>query len=279
MSRGYKSFRILFIVTLFFCSNIFLEAFALKLPQHPNSTLIKQEFNQDKSQVFEYRSRLSQEQIFQFYREMLSYQGWQIEETAAQIGGMNVFKKGEQSLILNFPPSAERGITLYRLTLVERPQAELPLVGSEEYKKEEERFKIQEPQKLDFMPIYPGAKQITYNKSADRIWVMHLASGTYEAIRDFYLKEMPALGWKLLKNKEEEVQSSCSSCAKASLGEKASQEKPKMTSLEFAKETKKCFLYIYPKQDSAEAEEKYKKASTTQKLGDIIINVNYHESK
>ncbi len=167
---------------------------------------------------YEYRSKLSPNQILDFYETKLKSQGWsrlQVSDfpMAKQAGfSTHTFIKDDRMMVINISPFKTEDFIFYTISEGMFPS----LAGG---KQPLDIFK--EPQKLDFMPIYPGAKQVEYNKTPSGIQVGYMATGGIEAVKGFYLQNLPKYGWSNVEqediDKEEfdlsAISENCPACA------------------------------------------------------------------
>ena len=97
---------------------------APSIPSNPEAELIDKDVEKkslDGDIIYYYESPLGEERIVQFYRERLSYQGWQ--EDSYEVEGIYSFKKDNKLLILNFSPSTEEGLINYGVSLSTIPES------------------------------------------------------------------------------------------------------------------------------------------------------------
>ena len=176
-------------ITVFFTIAVFAQASGII--SHPNSEILDKSIEKGSYEIYSYRSKLPRETISNFYREMLSRQGW--EETFLSdpySTDLFYFSKDNARLSLNFNPSTDPNLVYYDIKV-----DYLNFIT----KREENIFrKVSLPQRLDFIPTYPGSEQIEVEKSSREISAVYLASGSPENVKNFYIKEMPALGWELI---------------------------------------------------------------------------------
>ncbi len=140
-----------------------------------------------------YTSDLSQAEIEEFYNEKLSRAGWDkvsmpVNEEARMVN-MVIFTKNERIVSITFLPISKlRGQTTFSVSEGTVSPPEEPLDKS--------------PQKLDFMPLYPGAEQVMFTESMAGVSAGYTSKDSIRAVIDFYKREMPLKGWALQREVE-----------------------------------------------------------------------------
>lgn len=151
-----------------------------------------------------YVAPLSFEEIKNFYRRILTSEGW--EEKSAptnQIAGQSiqsqqnavVFTKNNNSEYINIiyiPRRDPEGRTYFAIG-----QGKAPTLKD---------FANTAPAKLDFMPLYPAAKQISFKEDAEEISVSYVSQDKMSSIINFYKMNMPDYNWEL--SGEDEIERS-----------------------------------------------------------------------
>ena len=177
------------LITFNFVSSIY----ALGLPHPPDTELIEEGTGQ-------YRSLLTQGEILRFYQQKLTREGWrQVDVSLQQAFGFNSlnrtfnFVKGNDTLTLTFSPFTAEGFVFYTISAGEPSEAGGPAEAQE--LSSDDMFK--EPESLDFMPVYPGSKQIDYRRISSGIYIGYMADGEIDEVKEFYLRGMPEYGWSL----------------------------------------------------------------------------------
>ncbi|MBD3263842.1 MAG: hypothetical protein GF375_01915 [Candidatus Omnitrophica bacterium] len=89
-----------------------------EIARHPKARLISEEsVTGREKKVYVYRAPLSKEGVVRFYKEMLEYQGWQLQDGG---GGIYTFRKKDLSFILSFVYTGVKNTTKYRISLERR---------------------------------------------------------------------------------------------------------------------------------------------------------------
>lgn len=282
-----KSVIILFIMVFVVQFSAFSQFFGLS---KPNSTNLVSKTNEEiaggQFTVYQYHSSLTQSQVLQFYQDKLSIKGWSKMDLAMpEVIGKAFrdrvynFVKGGEMLVLNFSPVKAQKRIFYSISVGNSPKSKV-VGGEEEFS--EEAFK--EPKFLDFMPIYPGSKQVDYRKIPSGIQVGYMASGGIEAVKGFYLQRMPQQGWSLRDEKYirgdqydfSNIENDCPTCPKLPPGAKEMIADINMQGvfLEFKQGSKSCLINITEMGGLGEGAD-----LTSLGLGDTIITVLYYDKK
>lgn len=161
-----------------------------------------------------YESRLSAEEIKDFYLQELGRLDWrqsamyryilnsqeaaQMPQTAGFLAGNLVFEKGEEMLLVNLLPQEASGEQITRFTLSQwqnKFPAERRTAMPELLKKP----------KKEVAPVYPGAYLVSLSESEASLRARYMSEGaSVEDIAEFYKQKMSGLGWFL--ESEEPVQ-------------------------------------------------------------------------
>ena len=222
---GIFLFFLLFVLITF---NFGSKVYALGLPHPPDTESIE-------GGALQYRSLLTQSEILQFYRQELVRKGWKIIDTPLkQTPGFTFsnrafsFIKGDNALTLVFSPFTTEGFVFYTIDAAGQPETD----GSAKAEKLSLDNMFKEPESLDFMPIYPGSKQIGYSKNSSGIRAGYMVDGEIDEVKEFYLQGMPRYGWSLT--------------GQESIDGKETRIKAKVTgvTLEFKQEGKSCFITV-----------------------------------
>lgn len=274
-------FFLLFIFIIFNSVNI-SNSYSLYIPYPPNTELIN-------GGTHQHRSLLTQDKILKFYQQRLTREGWrQVDVPSQQVSGFDSlnrtfnFVKGSDTLILTFSPFTAEGFVFYTIDTGVPPEAgdlaeteELPL---------DNVFK--EPESLDFMPIFPGSKQVDYRKTSLGIHICYIANKEVEGVKGFYLQGMPEYGWSLVNQEPmdgkeynlSEIDSACPTCPKLPLEIKGIMANIEVTGviLEFKQKGKVCSVTVSKTGNLSSPEAR---GLTSLGLGDTIITVFYNEKK
>ncbi|MFH1519357.1 MAG: hypothetical protein ABIE75_02160 [Candidatus Omnitrophota bacterium] len=272
---------VFFILTSF---SGFSQIFGFPIPAKTNlSSQAEQEISGSQFTVYQYSSSLSQSEILQFYQQNLSKKGWgkldlpMLQAPGPLQGRVYNFIKGDQMLVLNFSPLKAEELIFYSISVGEFPKAQG--LGAEQG---QPLGLFEKPKSLDFMPLYPGSRQIDYRKTPSGLQAGYMASGGIEAVKGFYLQKMPQQGWSL--SNQEAIGSEqydlskvedCPTCPKIPQQAKAAMAGITMegVSLEFKQGGKACLIHL-TRMEGFEGPD-----LTSLGLGDIIITVVYHDAK
>jgi len=268
-----------FLLFVFITFNSVSNCYSLDIPCPPNTELAEEGTHQ-------YRSLLTQYKILKFYRQKLTREGWrQVDAPLQQASGFNSlnrtfnFVKGSDTLTLTFSPFTAEGFVFYTID-VESPPGVGDLAEGENPSLDD-AFK--EPEPLDFMPIYPGSKQVDYRKLSSGIQAGYMASGGIGAVKGFYLQKMPQQGWSLIDEKRiggdqydlSNIENDCPTCPKLPPDTKEMVADMNMQGvlLEFKQGGKACMVNITEMGGFEGAD------LTSVGLGDTIITVLYNDKK
>jgi len=210
-----------------------------------------------------YETALSSDKINDFYKKEMAKNGWRQEKDRFFL------KDGYLAVIVPLPGKSETGKNRFVLTLSSLPSKEDIMA---------QRKII--PDKVNFMPIYPGSVQVFLWETPTGVSGSYETESSLPEIIFFYKSGMLNYGWSLAKEtpvKTEPID--CPECKKAAGAEvKGSSDK---ASLVFRKASgDSCFIRLF--RSSIAGEE------TTSKAGDIpelsipaktIILVSYNENK
>ncbi|MBP7215887.1 MAG: hypothetical protein KBA46_01235 [Candidatus Omnitrophica bacterium] len=143
--------------------------------------------------VVMYESSLSFSQIKQFYRNELAKQGWEemVVPLSRDTSGSSVtvdvvaFMKDKKTVlnIAYLPIENDAGKTFFSVGWSQMPSYD-KLVNSE-------------PTKIDFIPFYPGAKQMMYKTIGSGVQIGYLSKDAIETIIAFYKSRMVGYGWEI----------------------------------------------------------------------------------
>ena len=147
-----------------------------------------------------YTSELSVEEVKDFYKSALTRQGWQeinlsesgqLQQQGGPTGTLNFLaflKEGKVVNVTFLPTSAFRGKTTFSMAEGKMPSSQSFLKG-----------KL--PKKLDFMPMYPGSKQVSYvSRDSGGINAGYETPDDIDTVLGFYRQNMPEYGWVLEKD-------------------------------------------------------------------------------
>ncbi|UCC95650.1 MAG: hypothetical protein JSW40_02595 [Candidatus Omnitrophota bacterium] len=136
--------------------------------------------------TYEYRSRLSKEEIVGFYKNLFISRGMK-EMSKGRSARAIAFRGPLKIEIISFLPSPEEKGTLFRR--VTQAITRLPIIPGTGFTA---------PKKLDFMPVYPGATQFIYNPyNVPMVGIGYLTKSSTQKVSDFYLNNMSSFGWTL----------------------------------------------------------------------------------
>ena len=277
---------IIFILFLFIHSIVFSQIFGLPTPS--KTKLVsknKAEIVVIQFTIYQYHSPLSQGEILQFYQDKLGAKGWSkmdlpiVQTSRVLQGRVYNFVKGDEMLVLDFSPLKVEGLIFYSISV-----GEFPKVQGAEGKLVQPLDMFKEPKIIDFMPLYPGSKQINYSKTSSGLQVGYNATGGMEAVKGFYLQSMRQKGWSLIDQRYiggdeydlSKIDSAdCPTCPKIPLEAKKAMAGINMkgVTLEFQQGSKICMINI-TEMGGFEGVD-----LTSLGLGDTIITVLYHDKK
>lgn len=158
--------------------------------QTSKSTLMGENFN-----TGIYSTNLSFSQIKAFYRETLAKQGWtesKVPADAEKKLGTEIiaFRKGQEMLnIMYMPTSTITGKTTFSIG-----KGVVPSTANITEAK-------LTPQKLNFMPLYPGLQQMSYSERPNATTVGYTTKDDITSVVTFYKSRMPGYGWMLSKDR------------------------------------------------------------------------------
>jgi len=210
----------------------------IKLPDAPKGfklpNLADSPYAPDLNKMKRYRSKLSVEELKEFYKIKLSQFGWkplEILGNLGDLGGMFGFDtdqlgaitqnslmltKNKNMLTIVFIPEGET--TRYSLSIKSMPSlndvsSQVPgLPGQDKQKPKGKRE--------TFMPLYPKATEIRYFEEFGTVNASYGIDDDAETIATFYRNNMPKYGWQLKQEKDsgqksmDEISTQCPTCPK-----------------------------------------------------------------
>lgn len=179
-----------------------------------------------------YTTSVSKEKLMAFYRQALNKDGWQ--ESSEMF-----FKKGNQALVIAISPASAKfkdGKTMFSVVQSNIPSQE-----------EMTATKKDAPDKVSFMPVYPGTRQMFLFDNP------HGASASYttdDSLKDvvfFYEAKMLNYGWTLASATPVSEKKFNSQESKiANLGQAGQFSGTTMsTELNFKRDREGCIIHIY----------------------------------
>jgi len=284
-----KSVIFLFIVVFLIQFSAFPQLFGFPTPRS-TKLISKNQENIVGTQftVYQYHSSLSQGGILQFYQNKLKAKGWskmdlpkeQMMAAAFQNRVFN-FVKGDEMLVLNFSPIKAGEFIFYSISIGKSHKVKS---GKDDQGQPLEMFK--EPESLDFMPIYPGSKQVDYREIPSGVQVGYLITEGMEVAKGFYLQKMPQYGWGFVDEHyvggnqydASNIESDCPTYPKLPIEAKEIIDNVQMKGvmLEFEQGSKSCLINIV---EISGLESASGTDLTSLSLGDTIITVLYNEKK
>ena len=171
-----------------------------------------------------YKTAMSKDRLLVFFRQLLTKDGWQESKEM-------FFKKGDRILIIAVSPAtakSKEGKTIFTVTQSNMPSREEMLATKKDI-----------PDKVSFMPIYPGARQMFLFDNP------HGASASYateDSIKDvifFYESKMLGYGWTL-QNESPVTERKYDS--KENMNVNGS---TKSVELKFTRDRENCTIHIY----------------------------------
>lgn len=283
-----KSKNILFVLLFFVSIQFSLAAFAFGLPKPHSTELVSKQqkiIAGNQLTVSQYRSKLSQTQVLDFYNKKLIQQNWiKLEIPMPGLGGgiaqglkAYSFINDDKLLVLSFSPLKAEGYVFYNIS-----EGSFPRIGQNK-KQPLDMFKA--PKKVNFMPLYPEAKQVNFSTTTTGVSAGYMASGGIEVVRGFYVQKMPHKGWKLISEQPidtsgydfAKMEEDCPTCGKIpeQAKEAMSGVKIRGANLEFKKGKETCLINITQIGMASMAGVDL----TSMGLGDTMITVVYNEGK
>jgi len=287
------------ILFLYFCTSALCFTVNAQLLEPPipfGAELIdKKENKKEQSLIYLYRSKASMEEVLEYYRGAFVQQGFK-EQKLNNTSNPDIFinNKEKTIILLVFPPSLNEQETAYSLTIGKMAET---TISKEQLASSLSNFSnnIRDPQKLDFMPVYPNAKQFEYGtwEASLSVGVAYVSHDSAEAIEKFYLDEMPSYQWDLVDREPSQgaynfsewfskiapYSQFCSKCNSSLMQDEFLGIPPltiKGSKLTFAADGKKCVITIYTFQDIIEkAQGTMYDLSFMKQYGNTIIGIVY----
>jgi len=322
MLYRYTLIVILFLLSFFLFSGSYAAWWDWgKLPQPPLTKLDRQKERNDRIDFvgsdYYYDSELSKQDILDFYRKQFKSQGYHEvnKDTRGDKKTVFIFKdKDEKKVYVLIFSVRMKGMPL-RYTLkvgqfkeysVEDVLRKAPPELAAQMKemidsyKQRQRVEIQnvhllqhleQPRRTDFMPLFPGVRQIEYNewKAPPSISTGYLTPVDANEVISFYIERMPSYGW-LLKSREDHTgrytidqwfpmiaprSKFCPSCGAIPV------EVPPLqihgATLTFSSGKKKCIVTVHTFDDAVELSYNHPyDLSAMEQYGSTIIGVVYY---
>lgn len=291
--------QILFLFSLIFIYCFSTQAQVFIRPVKPYSTelISKDEKKREKdlSVLYNYTSQLDKEDILDFYREIFLSEG--LEETSVS-ESVFTFKSLYKYVAIIFVPSLKGKKIDYYLAIIAMNKKAIQEFESNKAYSGRSKFsptiRVTQPKKINFMPVFPRAKQLEYvNWEKARpplISIGYLSRRSSAEVIGFYLNKMPSFGWTLTKREPHDgtysvsewlpkiapVSSFCTSC-EGSLPAEVPLLKIKGETLTFAKGNKKCILTVHTFADIVKLSVgTVYDLSVVRKNGNTVIGVVYY---
>ncbi len=226
---------------------------------------------------YEYRSKLSKEEITSFYRTLFLTQG--MKENPATKDTL-VFAKFPQKIVTITFSSDPDGQVRFMFTKSEFTK--MQIVPTQDFKS---------PQTLDFMPTYTQSQQFVYNTFYyPMIGIAYLSRSQPDDVAGFYTKRMSSFGWQLASDTPQQgtydlfawirvidpFTKAIPMLQVTGYQELAPPLKLRGRTLTFKQEGKSCTITIYKFEDIiAKAQGTAWDASPFQQYGDTVIAVYY----
>jgi len=269
-----------FLLFIFIIFNSVSNSYSLDISHPPNTELAERGTRQ-------YRSLLTQDKILKFYRQELTREGWrQVNAPLQQAYGVNSlnrtfnFGKGSDTLVLTFSPFTAEGFVFYTIDIGSLSEVG-DLAGDENSSLDNAP---KEPEPLDFMPIFPGSKQVDRRRSSSGSHIGYMVSGEIDEVKEFYLEGMPGYGWNFVGQENiggkgydlAGIGSTCPTCPKMPLQIEEPLANVETTGvvLEFKNGDKTCSVAVSKIGNFSLSEARH---LTSVGLGDIIITVIYND--
>lgn len=201
------SFFVLFLcfLTLNFIlmqsNSVFAEEYPL-----PNDAVLKLEkaipVGPTTSIVRSYSTMLNKDQIMRFFQKELLKLGWQ-EQYTKGLG----YVKGDKIisvLVLSGKPHPNDKKTYFSVVYATKLSDEMMKASQKDT-----------PDNLNFMPVYPGSKQLLLWDNANGVMGTYSVDAPIEKVAAYFKNKMPSYGWKLVFEKPvSEKSGDCPSCKK-----------------------------------------------------------------
>ncbi|MFA6358477.1 MAG: hypothetical protein WCY09_07470 [Candidatus Omnitrophota bacterium] len=203
---GFKlklEFVVLIFLVYFFAPTLSAAELSIPVPENALKVL-ERNVDMGSTMVFSniYETTLNQKKAYASYKKQLLGEGWKEEQG-------NAFIKDRYVLIVTFFPSLKKGTkTKFSVALAQSPIE----------KKPDTTRKIK-PDKLIFMPLYPGSVQLMFWDMSSGLMTKYETEDDIRNVVFFYKSGMLNYGWSLYKEtpvKTQTIDSSCPSCAKLS---------------------------------------------------------------
>ena len=258
---------------------------------HPPRTELVSEKTWDKesslSKYYKFSSQLSKEEIRDFYRDLFFAQGFKEnkEITGSEYlkdynkdGKMLAFSKGlmETVIITIYYYNEEKELTSYMLSDTKI-----------KYVFDLSAESLKEPQTIKDMPVNSKVKQIgPSGKDSEnkQVSYFYLGAGKVKDHIDFYQKQMPSFGWRLVSDQPRQGRYNffaAMSTDSSQLPKPAEDLFPGVNvnvegvTLTFKKQDKQCAIAINQLKDSAEVlkQNKVVNPDFSKRQGDIVISL------
>ncbi|MDD5070463.1 MAG: hypothetical protein PHV17_07010 [Candidatus Omnitrophica bacterium] len=180
-----------FVIGFFILFCIQSNSFSIDLYSTPGVTVSKQRVNNSERKettIYTINSKLSKKQLIDKYFSLFSSQGWTIITAKDYKKDRFTFQKPPLEsafLVISSYVDGECEISLSKsITLPTLPIKTFKTV----------------PHKIEFMPLYPGAKEYgLFSNPNGKKSVVYLVGGELEKVHEFYLKKAPSYQWTLVR--------------------------------------------------------------------------------
>ncbi len=203
--------KLILIVFFLFCLNIILAPICLIFASEesypiPNDAILKLEktvpMGPSSMIVRSYSTMLNKEQIQNFFRKELLKAGWE-EKFKSGLA----FVKGDKIvcvMVLAGKPRPSDKKTYFTVVYSNKISDEMMQASAKD-----------KPDKLNFMPIYPNAKQAVLWDNANGVMASYTTDDPINDVVAFFKNKMPAYGWVIFQDKPvTEKVADCPNCQK-----------------------------------------------------------------
>jgi len=266
----------------------------LKFAYPPRTELVEQDRKDEKNILgtsLEFSSQLSKEAIVDFYRNLFISQGFKEDKEIASLPDLALVN--EKDIMFIFTKGALTTVVLNVYYRDEKKELNYYVLNSVEvkYLLDLSSQNLGKPQKLKGVPVNFQTKELYPSKEEPQgkeATYMYLASSKLRDSIDFYKKQMPFFGWKLIDEEPREGRFNLLTATSRTKDlAQVSQSPEKLfpgadvnvegITLTFQKQNKQCVVIINQLKDSAEVlrQNKIVNPDYSKKQGDILISVFY----
>lgn len=199
-------FPVLIFIACF--STSILQAAELAVPLPQDAVLVSQRgpsLGPLKSYDKIYRTSLNKNKLASFYKKEMSKAGWKED------GELNFIKDNDMAIILIDSTDGKTGKTSVIISTAKIPETKDVLA-----------MRKKNPDKLNFMPIYPGSEQTYLSDLPSGIMAEYETESNIKEVAFFYKSAMLNYGWRFDSQTPVESRTAdCAACKKSTLKEEA----------------------------------------------------------